>query len=258
MPLFHEAVGGAAGSQPAVVFLNGIMMTTASWVFQTRALSPHFRCVLHDFRGQLRSPMPGPFDMQQHVDDLVALLDALELERPHVVGTSYGGEVGMMFAIQHPERVRSLAAIACVSHVEPPLHNAVVRWRDAARDAPETLFDISAPYNFSPGVLTPSFMEQGRERLRGYGPEFARNLADLCDAFLQLDITERLWSIECPTLVIAGAKDILKPPRYSRLIAERIPNATLQIIPDAPHALALENHAEVNAALVEFLRRPDR
>lgn len=252
MPLFHEVVG-AAGSQPAVVLLNGIMMTTASWVFQTRALSPHFQVVLHDFRGQLQSPIPGPYDMQQHVDDLVELLDELQIERPHLVGTSYGGEVGMMFAMQHPERVRSLAAIACVSHVEPELRDAVVRWRDAARDAPETLFEISAPYNFSPGLLTPSFLEQGKQRLLGYGPEFARNLADLCDAFLRLDLTDRLHEVRCPTLVLCGENDLLKPPRYSRLIAERIPNATFEMIPGAPHALVLENHAMVNEALLRFL-----
>jgi 3-oxoadipate enol-lactonase len=192
--------------------------------------------------------------MRDHVVDLLALLDELGIERPHLVGTSYGGEVGMMFAIEHPDRVRSLAAIACVSHVEPSLRDAVVRWRDVARDDPETLLEISAPYNFSPGVITPSFIEQGRERLRGYGPAFFRNLADLCDAFLRLNITERLHEIRCPMLVMCGENDILKPVHYSRIIAERVPNAQLEIVAGAPHAMVLETHDVVNRALLQFLR----
>lgn len=248
--LFREVIGEG---EP-VVLLNGIMMTTASWVFQTRALSPHFRCVLHDFRGQLRSPDPaGPYTMEQHVEDLRALLDELEIERAHIAGTSYGGEVGMMFALEHPERVRTLTAIACVSHIEPPLRDAVVRWRDAARTDPGSLFEITAPYNFSPGVLTPSFIEQGGDRLRSYGSQFLANLADLCDAFLRLDITDRLDGIRCPSLVLCGENDILKPPHYSETIASRIPGARLQVIPGAPHAMVLENHDAVNEALLRFL-----
>jgi 3-oxoadipate enol-lactonase len=105
-----------AGEGPPLVFLNGVMMTVQSWVFQRRALAGRFRCVLHDFRGQLLSP-GRVAHMSEHVDDLAALLDHLGIESAHVAGTSYGGEVGMMFAAAHPERVRSLAVITSVSHM---------------------------------------------------------------------------------------------------------------------------------------------
>lgn len=237
----------------AVAFLNGIMMTADSWIFQRRALASHYRLVLHDFRGQLRNLVPGPFTLQQHIDDLRELLDAEGVDRVHLVGTSYGGEVGMLFALAHPQRVRSLAVIACVSHVGRPLREAVERWRDVARAQPEQLFDLTAPYNFSPGMLTPTFLEAGRERLRNLPPQFFASLADLCDAFLTLDLTARLHEIRVPTLVIAAEKDALKPLHYSREIASSIPNARLEVIPDAAHAVVVEDPHSVNALLLDWL-----
>ena len=248
--VYHERVGAG---EP-LLLLNGVMMTTQSWVFQTRALSSHFTCVLHDFRGQLRTPHPGrPIEMRDHVKDLAALLDRLGIESAHLVGTSYGGEVAMLFALAHPHRVRSLSLIACVSHVEPPLRRAVELWRDTALHAPETLYDVTAPYNFSPTVLTPTFLEQGRARLRSYPPEFFRGFAALCDAFLALDITHRLPEITARTLVICGENDVLKPRHYSEILAAGVRGATLEVVAGAPHAAIIESHEAVNSLLRAFL-----
>ena len=238
-----------------VVLLNGIMMTGESWHHQTRALSDSYRVVTHDFRGQLRNLMPGPFELRQHVEDLRALLDDLGIDRAHLVGTSYGGEVAMLFALAHPERVASLALIACVSHVEPPLREAIELWRETALHEPEQLFDLTAPYNYSPSFLTEAVMAAGRERVRRYPGAFFPAFAALCDAFLTLDITGRLDAIVPRTLVIAAENDRLKPLHYSRTIAARIPNARLEVIPASGHAVVIENPAAVNALLLDWLAR---
>ena len=248
--IFHETTGEG---EP-LVLLNGIMMTTASWLAQTRALAPYFRCILHDFRGQLRSGKPpGPYTMQLHVDDLVALLDALGVERAHVVGTSYGGEVGMMFAAAHPERVRTLSVIASVAHVDAPLRDAVRLWADTARNAPERLWDVTLPYNYSPRFVAahPEIILAAEKRVAALPPEWFRALADLCDAFTTLHVD--LGAIRCPTLVMVGRDDALKPLRYSRDIAAGIAGAQLHVIEDAGHAVIIEKPDEVNAALLRFL-----
>jgi 3-oxoadipate enol-lactonase len=237
----------AAGDGPPLVFLNGVMMTMQSWVFQRRTFVGRFRCVFHDFRGQLLSPGPVA-NMSEHAGDLAALLDHLGIESAHIAGTSYGGEVGMMFASRFPERVRSLAVIASVSHIDAPLRDAVALWRDIALTAPQTLYDITAPYNFSPAFLTESFLEQGRARLASYPPEFFTNFAALCDAFLKLDVDPS--RIRCSALVICGENDALKPVHYSRTIAAQIPNAELAIIPGGPHAVVIEKAGEVNDLLL--------
>lgn len=127
-------------------------MTMRSWALQVPRLSARFRCVLHDFRGQLRSGTPGNYTLAQHVDDVRALLDHLGIERADVAGTSYGGEIGMLFA--HALRAK------------------VGRWINVARHDPARLYDATVHDNFSEAFLTPQFIELGRERLRSYPPEW--------------------------------------------------------------------------------------
>jgi 3-oxoadipate enol-lactonase len=255
--IFYEELGEG---EP-VVLLNGILMTTRSWALQTRCLATRYRCILHDFRGQLRSGKPpGPYRLERHVADLLELLDRLEVDRAHLIGTSYGGEIGLLFALTHPERVRSLAAISCVSRVDPSLREKVHRWAEAARSRPEQVYDVSLPDNFSQRFRRehPEVIELGRRRLAECPPEFFEALAWLVEAFATLDVTGRLPEITVPTLVLCGGEDELKPPSSSRVIARGIPGAELLVIPEAGHAVVLERPEEVNTALLGFLAKHAR
>ncbi len=246
------------GEGEPVAFLNGVMMTGQSWVLQTSLFRRRYRCLLHDFRGQLLSDKPEePWALEDHAEDLRALLDHLEIERCHVVGTSYGGEVGMIFALRWPERVRTLSVISSVSEVSPELDRAVTNWAETALAAPETLYRVALPHNFSPRFVeaNPAVTRQGEERLAACPPEFFPSFARLVDAFRDLDITAELHRITCPTLVLVGENDALKPPEHSRRIAERIPGAEFLLVPEAGHAVILEQPEEVNTALLGFLEK---
>lgn len=246
------------GEGDAVVFLNGVMMTTQSWVLQTSLFRQHYRCLLHDFRGQLLSDKPEePWTLEDHADDLLALLDQLGIERCHLVGTSYGGEVGLIFASRWSDRVQSLSVISSVSEVGPALDRAVATWGETALEAPGDLYRISVPANFSPAFIeaNPQLIEQGEDRLRACPAEFFTGFAQLVDAFRKLDITADLHRIRCPTLVLVGEQDALKPPAYSRLIAESIPGSELLVVPDAGHAVIIEKPREINTALLGFLTK---
>lgn len=229
------------------------MMTTQSWAQQRKALARNFRCVLHDFRGQLRSPFQGPIDMSVHVTDLAELMDRLHIDAAHLVGTSYGGEVGMMFAGAHPERVRSLSVIASTARADESIRQPVRRWADAARSQPHLLWEIALPYNYSPEFIAynPVFVEAARQRFASLPPEWYSSLAELCVAFERLDVD--LSNIKCPTLVVAAENDRLKPLPYSRQIAEDVTNARLVVISDSGHAVVIEKPTEVNDALLTFL-----
>ena len=96
-------------------------------------------------------------------------------------------------------------------------------------------------------------IEQGEARLASCDADFFRAFAGLVDAFSQLDITPLLARITCPALVIAGEKDLLKPPRYSETIANGIADSQLVIVPGAGHAVVLERPQPVNQALHAFL-----
>ncbi|MDX1698592.1 MAG: alpha/beta hydrolase [Thiohalobacterales bacterium] len=249
------------GSGAPVALLNGVLMTTASWSLQTASLARRYQCILHDFRGQLLSSKPEcSWTMNDHVEDFHALLDYLGIECCHVVGTSYGGEVGMMFAARYPHRVRSLAVIASVSEIGPDVDAPVREWRRAALEAPETLYRTMLPTTFSPAFLAanPQLAEQGEARISAMEPAFFHAFAKLIDAFLELDITAMLPDIRCPALVMTGAQDRLKPPSYSRLIADAIPRSQLVEVAGAGHAIVLEQAEVVNNTLMAFLRGQER
>ena len=227
------------------------MMTMQSWALQVPRLSSRFRCVLHDFRGQLRSGKPGRYTLQQHVDDVRALLDLLGIERADVAGTSYGGEIGMLFALAHPERVRRLIVIACVAEADDALRARVRRWIDVARHHPLRLYDATVHDNFSEAFLTPQFIELGRERLRTYPLEWFGAFAELCEAALTLrtDVSK----LVVPTLIVCGENDALKPVAHSRAIAAGVPDARLVTVPGAGHAVVIEKPDAVSAAIESFL-----
>jgi pimeloyl-ACP methyl ester carboxylesterase len=244
------------GSGEPLVLLNGIMMTTASWALQVAALEPHYRCILHDFRGQLRSPCDEPsWTIESHTDDLRDLLDELGVDRVHVAGTSYGGEVGMIFAYTYPERVRSLVVIASTSKADERMRESAKGGAYLARNHPERLFDSSARSFYSPEFIAahPEVMEIGRSRLSAAPPSFFDGYAKLCEAFAALDITDQLHRIACPTLVVAAEHDTLKPVACSRTIVEHIPGAQLTIVPDSGHAVVVERPQVVNTAITGFL-----
>ena len=154
----------STGQGEPLALLNGILMTCPSWKLQVRALAPQFHCLLHDFRGQLQSSKPhSDWTLEDHVEDFRALLDHLGIERCHVVGTSYGGEVGMLFAARWPQRVRSLSVIASVSELGADIDKHVLDWRRAAAEAPDTLYRTMLPTTFSDAFVAanPCLVELG-------------------------------------------------------------------------------------------------
>jgi 3-oxoadipate enol-lactonase len=246
------------GKGEPVAFLNGILMTVDSWKLQTLEIGRHFRCVMHDFRGQLRSSKPdSAWTLEDHARDLKALLDDLGIDTCHVVGTSYGGEVGMLFAATWPERVRSLSVIASVSELGPDTDRIARDWRRAALEAPMSLYQTMLPTTFSPEFVAanPGLIEQGEARLKACDQAFFKAFAGLVDAFCALEITPILDRIRCPALVIAGEKDLLKPPRYSQIIADGIEGSELLVAPGAGHAVVLEQPEFINRKLVDFIGR---
>lgn len=251
------------GQGESLVFLNGILMAMASWKVQLDYFQPHYHCLLHDFRGQLNSGkvFPKNADLSIHIEDLLALLDDRGIDKCHLVGTSYGGEVALLFAQRYPERVRSLCIIASVTYSDALLQRQVQLWRDLAGVDPGLLYDAVATLAYSG-----TFLEQNGEALAqrraAFGKlpaDFFRGFEQLCDAFLQLDIPPaELVTIPHPTLVIAAGQDILKTPSYSEHMTQHLPNARLEVIPQAGHAVVVEEPAQINRLVHRFLQQlPD-
>jgi 3-oxoadipate enol-lactonase len=239
-----------------LVLSNGVLMSTASWAFQTPLLSEHYRLLLYDCRGMWQSEHPpGPYSMELHADDLACLLDGLGIEKAHIGGTSYGAEASMVFALKYPERTQSLIVTAAVSQLDPLLKGLTDIWIEAARARdPELLFKVVYPLTFAEDwiVANQPTLDLARERYEALDFDA---LLELFLCFSRLDITAELHRISAPTLVVAGELDALKSRRYSDIIAHEIPNAEYALIPHAGHAAMWERPGVFNTLLLGFLAK---
>jgi 3-oxoadipate enol-lactonase len=253
--LYYELHG--QDDAPVLVLNNGLIMNAAtSWVFQTKTLSQDYRVLQYDCRGQGQSDHPKePYSMQVHADDLTHLLKALEIESAHIAGISYGGEVAQAFGLKYPERTRSLILVDTVSEVGPELRLVIESWVDALRlEDPEAFFHVTVPWNFSPQWIAANgpILEdaKGRYKLLDFPA-----VINLCEAFFDVDFTERLGEIKAPTCIMVGRLDLIKGIRYARIIKNAIPQAELHILEGAGHASCWESPAEFNSVILGFLAK---
>jgi 3-oxoadipate enol-lactonase len=250
--LYYEIHGPE--NADVIVLSNGIFMSTASWGLQLAELKKYFRVLLYDCRGMWQSDHPaGPYSMEQHADDLAGLLTALGIEKAHIGGISYGGEISMIFALKFPQRTRSLFVSSAVSQIDPMLQVMGASWMSALHnnDA-DTLFEVTFPANFSEPWIAANkgIIEPSRKK---YHQMDLKSAEQLMLAFSQIDFTDKLKNINVPTLVLVGELDILKSRKYSEIIAHEIPGAELIIIPHGGHAICLEQPGAFNSAILGFV-----
>jgi 3-oxoadipate enol-lactonase len=195
------------------------------------------------------------YTWETHASDLAALLDALSIEKAHVGGISYGGELSLVFALHHPERCRSLFVADAVSHVEPQLKAIVESWITAAQTGDhETFYRATWFWNFSEAFFARQY-DLLVSRVEAAKALDLPSVIQLCRCFNTLDITGQLAEIELPACVLVGEEDILKPVHYSQTIAAEIANSELHVLPGAGHASFWEKAAEFNTILLGFLQK---
>jgi 3-oxoadipate enol-lactonase len=243
-----------------VAFFNGVAASVASWAFQVPVFEKlGYKIILHDFKGQLMSDKPkGPYTFSQHAAEAKALFDHLGVKKVHIIGTSYGGEVALQMAIDYPDYVKTLSVIDSVSELDEILKMFVAQWKSLAeKKNVEDFFNAMMPT-----VYSNSFMVKNKayiaERQKTYSlipPAFFDGQVALYETFANIDMTADLSKIKCPTLVICGQDDILKPVKFSKIIVDQIANAEFAVVPECGHACLLEKPAVLNSMLLGFVAK---
>ena len=247
------------GKGETIVFLNGILANTLSWVNQVSFFSKRFQVLVLDFRGQGKSEKPAmKYPMEIHADDLEALLNHLKMHRVHAIGVSFGAEVALVFATKYPERLKSLVVACAVSHVGPAVKIMAQRWLAAAKRAHarrngKHLFETVYPDIFSNEFIEKKWkLIESTARFYTISVDMAA-FSELIRGFMRLNVTPELSTIKTPTLVIAAEKDKLKPPRYSKLIHKKIKGSEFAIVKDSGHTVIWEKPEEFNEIVMEFI-----
>ena len=240
-------VDGAADA-PVVVLSNSLGATRGMWDPQVPALAERYRVVTYDARGHGESPAPaGPTSLDDLVDDLVALLDAVGAQRAHIAGLSLGGMTAMRLAVREPARVDRLALL-CTS-ADPDSKPFLERAAAVRAGGTAPLAQTVASRWVTPGYAAehPELMARLEAMIAGCDDEGYAACAEVVAA---VDLREDLARITAPTLVISGAEDPALPPEHQRVIADGIPGAELLSVSPGAHLANLERTLEVTGALL--------
>lgn len=222
----HYQMEGPADA-PVLVLSNSLGTDLHMWDTQIAAFSQHFRVLRFDTRGHGQSLVtPGPYSIEQLGRDVLALLDALHIDKAHFCGLSMGGLIGQWLGINAGDRLQKLvvcntaAKIGDPSVWDPRIETVL---RDGAA-AMVALRDASIARWFTADFAEahPAAAKKITDMLAATSPEgYAANCAAVRDA----DFREQLSSIKVPLLVIAGTEDAVTPPSGGHFIQQHVQGA---------------------------------
>ena len=244
------------GEGDDVLFIAGLADEGACWVDQVAGLKGRYRVTTFDNRGVGRSSTPdGPFTITDFARDTAALLGALEIERVHVVGSSMGGAIAQELALARPDLVRSLVLNGTWCRGDRFLHEIFRHWMWSARKS-DSVRDFLVAVNlwcFAPRIWNEGTMDEWIAAAEA--SPYQQSVDAFCrsaEALIAHDSADRVAGIRAPTLVTVGELDLVLPPRFSRELVERIPNARLVIVPAAGHQPFQEVPEDYNRLLGDF------
>lgn len=245
------------GDGPPLVFVHGGAVTHAFWDHQTGCLWDRFRTISFDLRGCGASDKPrSGYSIDVWMNDLRALIEAMQLERPTIVGHGLGSHVALRLAAEHPDVAGSLVLAAAApwflgegdragGFSEQFFDELKASWE---RNRPQAELDLADAKYFhrDPGEAT---------RINCLIMAMQWPLAvlmQLVETLPEVDHSEALPGIELPTLLIHGRHDEKNRFDGVHVLAERLPNAQLTVLEDIAHCPPIEDPAAFNRALAEF------
>ncbi len=209
-----------------LILLHGNGEDCGYFVHQMEPFAKHFRVIAIDTRGHGQTPRgEASFSIRQFAEDLLDFMNLHQIEKAHILGFSDGGNIAMVFALMHPERVEKLI-----------LNGANLNASGVKR---KVQIPIEIGYRIAKLFATKSPAARKNAEMLGLMVNDPNVKA------------EELSCIQNPTLVIAGEKDMIKDS-HTRLIAKSIPEAMLSIIP-GNHFIANKNPDTFNEVVLRFL-----
>jgi pimeloyl-ACP methyl ester carboxylesterase len=244
------------GQGPPVVFLHGFFGDHRVWRRQFE-LADEYTVVAWDAPGCGGSSGPPPaFGMPQYADTLATFIRALELDRPHLVGNSFGGTLALELAVRHPSIPRSLVPADGYAGWSGSFPPEVV-----AQRLSQSLPDLELPAEqvvakwVVPGFLTPSAPASVVDELGAIVADFdPEGMRVMIGALAEADLRGGLPGITVPTLLIWGDRDVRSPLSVAEDLLARIPGSRLVVLDGAGHLSHVEAPERFNDEVRGFLR----
>ena len=262
-----------AGSGTPVIFCHEYSGDYRSWEPQMRYFSRRYRCITYSARGYLPSDVPESherYSYERWRDDIRAVLDALSVERAHIVGLSMGAFATLQFGMKYctrgtTPRALSLVIAGCGAGSHPVEYKQFQEESIALADTIERegMAHVTATYGHS--RLRIQFANKDPRGFAAYLKNFeahsARGLANTMRGYQArrpslYDLTEQMMAVDVPVLVLCGDEDepCLEP---ALLLKRAIPKAGLIVFPKSSHQINLEEPDLFNRTLDEFFHQSE-
>jgi 3-oxoadipate enol-lactonase len=248
---FRYELDGPEGA-PWIVFSNSLTTDVTMWNTEVAELSDRYRILRYDTRGHGQTSAPdGPYSFELLVADVIALMDAVGADRAHYVGLSLGGMTGLGVAIEHGDRLLSLAACDARPFADPEWAEPWVGRIALAREkGMEALVEPTVARWFTEGFqsdpVNAPVLDHVRRMIRETSVEGYTGCAG---ALQELNYLPRLGEISVPSLFMTGRSDGSTPPAASEQMHAAVPGSQCVIVDPASHVSNLENPAQFDAAL---------
>jgi pimeloyl-ACP methyl ester carboxylesterase len=239
-----------------IVFLHAFPLNRTMWAKQEDALSSQFRVITIDLRGHGESDAPlWHYSLDQAADDVHGLLDYLSIRQAVFVGLSMGGYILFAFHRKFADRVKGMVLADTRAQADTDegkqvrFEMAQIAYKQGAR----AIADMMIPKLLSPATIQtrPELVQHVRTMIEGN--QVSGIAGDLMAMAERPDSIPLLRRITCPAQIIVGELDLPTPPSDATLMAHRIPNAHLAIIPGAAHLSNLERPDLFNETVRSFV-----
>ena len=246
----HYKLEGTPNS-PVLIFSNSLGMDMHMWDAMVPLLLPYFQILRYDTRGMGKSEVtPDPYSVEMLGKDVIDLMDKLNIEKAHFCGLSMGGQIGQWLGIHKPERLHKLI----ISNTAAKIGNDE-GWNDRIKTISEQGMQSIVETALT-GWFTDSFRDSYPEVIEQVRKHFTSNdikgYSNCCAAVRDADFRNDLARIPVETFVVAGEEDPSTTVEDAEFMAERIPQAQLQVYPTR-HITSIEQPEAMAAGLIRFL-----
>jgi 3-oxoadipate enol-lactonase len=240
--------------KPTIICSHCLAGNHHIWDPQMESLQDNYRILRYDLRGHGRTDAPeGDYTMEQLADDVLALMDALEVEQAHFMGISLGGMIAQSLALSHSERLSSL--ILCDTTCQIPKDTAPL-WDERIAAARQNGMAALADGTLE-RWLSPEYRNQHpgtAQKIRKIVLETpVHGFAGCCRAISAFDVYDRLPGLSLPVLILVGENDPGTPVAASLQIQKQIRGSRLEVLPNAFHLSNVEAAGFFNNAILNFL-----
>lgn len=245
------------GTGTPVVLVHGLGNSLRLWEAVAPTLCRLHRVIRYDVRGFGASDKPpGPYSLAEFAADLAGLLDALSIERAHVMGLSMGGVIAQRFALDFPQRALSLVLVSTSSEVGEKARAAWLRLADVIESRGFDARSADASRAFSPEFVTRN-PDVVAEAGRANAANDPRAYAAAARASGDYHWTEDLVGISCPVLIVQGLADRLTPPGGAVKMHRVLPKSRLLMLDGVGHNVQAEVPLALSTAAAGFFAGVD-